>query len=97
MLPTGLGKSMCCIALPLIFDELRELSSPKSIVIVISPLVSLMKDQVKKYGLKCASIGENVDESEGQYQQSRSLTQYKLLEGHVGINCVPKTFGSSHS
>lgn len=43
-LPTGYGKSLCYAALPAAFDAVRD--GPKSIVIVISPLISLMKDQV---------------------------------------------------
>lgn len=44
-LPTGYGKSLCYIILPSVFDELRKLSK-KSIVLVVSPLVALMRDQV---------------------------------------------------
>ena len=43
-LPTGYGKSFCYQALPLVFDSLRKVE--KSIVMVVSLLVALMKDQV---------------------------------------------------
>ena len=43
-LPTGYGKSLCYIMLPKLFDKLR--GSKRSIVLVVSPLLSLMKDQV---------------------------------------------------
>ena len=43
-LPTGSGKSLCYSILPKVFDRVRKASG--SIVIVVSPLVSLMKDQV---------------------------------------------------
>ena len=43
-LPTGFGKSLCYIALPGVFDELRGVTK-KSIVLVVSPLVALMRDQ----------------------------------------------------
>lgn len=43
-LPTGSGKSLCYSILPKVFDRLRKTST--SIVIVVSPLISLMKDQV---------------------------------------------------
>lgn len=55
-LPTGFGKSIIYQALPL-FTELSENLTP--IVIVISPLISLMKDQVgflESKGIKAASI-----------------------------------------
>ena len=42
-LPTGSGKSLCYCLLPLLFDG----SQRKSIVVVVSPLISLMKDQVR--------------------------------------------------
>ena len=44
-LPTGHGKSLCFAILPFAFDELLQRSG--SIVIVVSPLIALMKDQVK--------------------------------------------------
>ena len=43
-LPTGFGKSICYEVLPFVFD--LKLESENSIVIVVSPLVSLMVDQV---------------------------------------------------
>ena len=44
-LPTGSGKSLCYCILPLVFDELSGVDG-KSIVVVVSPLIALMKDQV---------------------------------------------------
>ena len=44
VLPTGFGKSLCYACLPGAFDKLRK--SDGSIVIVISPLTALIKDQV---------------------------------------------------
>ena len=46
MLPTGSGKSLCYTALPSVFDILRARGKDGHIVIVVSPLVALMKDQV---------------------------------------------------
>lgn len=43
-LPTGGGKSLCYACLPLVFDSLRSLRQ-RSIVLVVSPLNSLMQDQ----------------------------------------------------
>ena len=45
VLPTGFGKSLCFAALPFMFDQLRPLDEP-SIVLVLSPLTTIMKDQV---------------------------------------------------
>ena len=43
-LPTGSGKSLCFALLPFAFDNF--LDKKGSIAIVVSPLISLMKDQV---------------------------------------------------
>ena len=44
ILPTGSGKSLCFAVLRFAFDDLH--GRVGSIVIVISPLIALMKDQV---------------------------------------------------
>ena len=51
-LPTGYGKSVCYFPLPPVFDRLRRVEK-KSVVVVVSPLVALMKDQVAQ----CSSRG----------------------------------------
>lgn len=43
-LPTGFGKSLIYQALPLVFDLTSK--QPGHIVVVVSPLISLMDDQV---------------------------------------------------
>ena len=43
-LPTGYGKSLVYQALPTVFDSLTACSG--HIVVVVSPLVNLMRDQV---------------------------------------------------
>ena len=45
-LPTGSGKSLCYCLLPKVFDKLKPCTH-SSIVVVVSPLISLMKDQVR--------------------------------------------------
>ena len=44
-LPTGSGKSLCYWSFPFTFNILREVES--SIVLVVSPLIALMKNQVE--------------------------------------------------
>ena len=45
-LPTGFGKSLIYQALPLIFDEITGVSGHMHVVVVISPLLNLIQDQV---------------------------------------------------
>ena len=60
--PTGSGKSLIFQAFPILFDMVkRSPSRSNTIVLVISPLVSLMQDQVsflKSKGIRAAYIGE---------------------------------------
>ena len=46
-LPTGFGKSMCFQCLPQACDKLRGLENGSSIVLVVTPLIAIMEDQVK--------------------------------------------------
>ena len=47
-LPTGSGKSLCYCLLPKAFDFLRQsVESSQCIVVVVSPLIALMQDQVR--------------------------------------------------
>ena len=58
-LPTGSGKSLCYAVLPAVFDILHHSDCSAAMVIVVSPLISLMKDQVaafQKKGVKAAHI-----------------------------------------
>ena len=63
-LPTGSGKSLCYACLPWVFDALRSggevsESQSQSIVVIVSPLLSLMKDQVSCFnsrGLNCEFV-----------------------------------------
>jgi len=64
ILPTGAGKSLIFQAAPLVFDYMEGKTSPRSIVLVISPLVSLMRDQVNflmTKNIKATFLGEEQD------------------------------------
>ena len=52
VLPTGFGKTLCYAVLPAAFDFLDP-DCPPSIVLVVSPLVAIMRDQASAYYLRC--------------------------------------------
>ena len=74
-LPTGSGKSLCYCLLPSVFDLLSG-SDGTSIVVVVSPLLSLMKDQVWSMmarNVRAVYVGDCLEEEEmdvclGKYQ-----------------------------
>ena len=62
-LPTGYGKSLCFGLLPRVFDMLRG-AEKHSVVIVVSPLVALMKEQARSFtarGVSSACISDKDD------------------------------------
>ena len=80
-LPTGVGKSLCYLVLPVVFDYLRSPSAAaaplgKSILVVVSPLKCLMEDQVARFsscGVRSTYIckekcKQSVLGQDGQYQ-----------------------------
>ena len=65
-LPTGFGKSLCYIILPMLFDTLKGYTSPYSIVLihVVSPLDAIIADQVKsltRKGLQAVHVKSSRD------------------------------------
>ena len=75
-LPTGSGKSFCYWCLPDVFDQIRG-KSGKSIMLVVSPLIALMMDQVVSLtnrGVRAIHVSSDLDEKavedihEGKYQ-----------------------------
>ena len=76
--PTGFGKSICYQALPYMFDHKLGRSNVdcKSVVLVVSPLVSLMVDQVTS--LRSAGVGAAILRSAGFLSGGR-LTDIKVV------------------
>ena len=75
-LPTGSGKSLCYSLLPGVFDEIRCLQGV-SIVIVVSPLVALMREQARamtERNIRAVYVGDAGDDAtvgeicEGKFQ-----------------------------
>ena len=77
-LPTGYGKSLCYAALPYAFDQLRATSKP-SIVIVVSPLIALMKDQVSGYSAKGLKVGCITGESSSEDRSQAVKGNFQLI------------------
>ena len=78
ILPTGYGKSLCFALLPLVFNALRSTSS--SIVIVVTPLISIMQSMVEEYqsrGLKAGCVSR--DTTDAQMKDEISLGNYSLV------------------
>ena len=67
-LPTGFGKSLIFQMAPLVASELAKSCThfdPESIIIVISPLIALMKDQVaslQRLNIKAAFVAADQEE-----------------------------------
>ena len=75
-LPTGSGKSFCYWCLPDVFDRIKGRCG-ESMVLVVSPLVALMMDQVASLanrGVRAIHVSSELDEKaieeihEGKYQ-----------------------------
>ena len=87
-LPTGYGKSLCFFCLPLAFDKLRRHQRP-SIVVVVSPLVALMEDPVRRLeakGVSTAVVSETqtilpllCDNSSTSVRQFEAITYSRLM------------------
>ncbi len=76
-LPTGYGKSLIYQALPFIFDITRGI--PGHIVIVVSPLTNLMKDQVSilnRSGIPAVSLSNITAEDANSVEQGHFRVVY---------------------
>ena len=59
------GKSVCYCLLPLVFDFLRHNARAQCIVVIVSPLIALMQDQVRamrERGVSAVNAGMADDE-----------------------------------
>ena len=76
-LPTGFCKSLCYYSIPILCDILAERNSPWLLVVIVSPLIALMNDQVASLmgkGLNAVSI---VVDSEGSDIDSEGSDDYQ--------------------
>ena len=79
-LPTGYGKSLCYGCLPGVYDQIRQ--SKGSIVIVVSPLLALMKNQVDSFakkGVLAAYVSSEQEKECVQMREDVILGKYQLV------------------
>lgn len=79
-LPTGFGKSLIYQALTIVFNITRNSTGH---VVVISPLVNLMKDQVenlKKLGISAISLSNVKDEEAKDVEEGHFVVVYGIPE-----------------
>ena len=91
-LPTDYGKSLCNICLPGAFDKLKCVEKTL-IVVIVSPLVTLIKDQVTLYSSKggCCLYQLGTD-----YKMSRGVTEGRFSNVAFKIKAASKTPKTSH-
>ena len=72
-LPTGYGKSLCYALLPIVFDKIQGIAESRSIVMVVSPLITLMKDQSVSFASKGIMAGYVSDKETTDKETKRQI------------------------
>ena len=90
VLPTGFGKSLIYQVLPAIFDFIQcgcEPTKEESVIIVVSPLNALMRDQVEKLQqkLNVCMLQSAVDDESQNVNIPKTLQQSSLVFGHPEV------------
>ena len=80
-LPTGFGKSVVFQALPVVYSYVEATHELKNIVIVVSPLVNLMKDQVSRLTSREISAISLSDISSDEEMRSVEKGSYSIVFG----------------
>ena len=94
VLPTGFGKSRCYQALPAIFDFMEsEGKQRESIVIVVSPLNALIRDQLQKLKgcVNVCVLQSTVEDEEQKVTVPKDVNKCSLLFGHPEVFVDNKT------
>ena len=84
-LPTGFGKSVCYEVLPFVFDD--KLGKDNSVVIVVSPLISLMIDHVQS--LRRRSVRAAIMSSGSKADKEFLATDDDICDARV-LFCAPE-------
>ena len=97
--PTGYGKSLVFHAIPIVADFLMDKLIGTSCIVVVSPLQSLMLDQVsklKEIGINAAAIYADQSE-EILYRKSKKVTSIRLCLFHQNPCWVQADGGSFYN
>ncbi len=86
-LPTGYGKSLCYTLLPLIFYLLWGVKG-KSIVMVVSPLLALMKNQVRSITEKGLTAIDISDKDSTPQSVRTAIKKWKVSGGFLQVQNV---------
>ena len=78
-LPTGFGKSLIFQCLPLVADSVHDKPRGSSVIVVISPLRSLMEDQVQYLNSICIPAIAITDVEDPEAIQQVLLFDYRAL------------------
>ena len=89
-LPTGFGKSLCYEVLPFVFDD--KLGRSNSVVIVVSPLISLMLDQVRS--LRSRSVRAAIMSSGSKIDKEFLVTDEDIRKCSL-LFCAPEAIDTS--
>jgi len=95
--PTGYGKSLCYQMLPFVFDSLLgRVNSDQSIVLVVSPLVSLMVDQVSS--LRSRGVAAAIMSSNREIHTTLKASESEVRAGRYRLlYCSPEAVVGDHS
>ena len=89
-LPTGFGKSICYEVLPFVFN--RKLQRDNCLVLIISPLISLMIDQVRS--LRARSVKASILSSK---VEASFIARDDDLANNSHLFCAPEALVSGSS
>ena len=83
-LPTGFGKSLCYELLPFVFDD--KIGHDNSVVVVVSPLISLMVDLVQS--LRHRSVRAAIMSSGSKVDREFLATDEDIRDGRPVFLCT---------
>ena len=80
--PTGHEKTVCYASLPLVFDTIHGHELPYFVIIVVSPLEALMREQVlilRAKGLSVIQVSGDSEDMEQDLKANTSKGMYQVI------------------